>query len=66
MTALTVMDSHEHSVLRLVTGDSAKTLDVLKGLNMCDAEAEVILVELRSYRGRLPRLRGAGRREHQH
>ena len=53
VTALTVMDSHEHSVLRLVTGDSAKTLDVLKGLNMRHAEAEVILVELRNQPGAL-------------
>lgn len=53
VTALTVMDSHEHSVLRVVTGNPAKTLDVLKGLNMRHAEADVILVELRNQPGAL-------------
>src|SRR5579884_759540 len=30
ITGMTVMDSHEHSVLRLVTNDEAKTMAVLK------------------------------------
>ena len=33
VVALTIMDSHEHSVLRLVTNDLPKTLQVLDGLN---------------------------------
>jgi hypothetical protein len=53
VTALTVMDSSESSVLRLVTADPAKTLQVLKGLNMRHAEAEVLLVELRNQPGAL-------------
>ncbi len=53
VTALTVMDSHEHSVLRLVTGDPAKTLQVLKGQNMPCTETEVLLVELRNQPGAL-------------
>jgi hypothetical protein len=53
VTALTVMDSHEHSVLRLVTGDPVKTLQVLKSMSMRHAEAEVLLVELRNQPGAL-------------
>jgi hypothetical protein len=53
VTALTVMDSHEHSVLRLVTGDPAKTVQVLKSMSLRFAETEVILVELRNQPGAL-------------
>jgi hypothetical protein len=53
VTALTVMDSHEHSVLRLVTADPAKTVQTLKGLNMPHTETEVVLVELRNQPGAL-------------
>ena len=53
ITALTVMDSHEHSVLRLVTNDPAKTRQVIKSLGTPHAEAEVLLVELRNQPGAL-------------
>ncbi len=53
VTALTVMDSHEHSVLRLVAGDTARMLAVLKTLGTPHAETEVILVELRNQPGAL-------------
>jgi hypothetical protein len=53
VTALTVMDSHEHSVLRLVTSDTPKTLQVLKVLGFRHAETDVILVELKNQPGAL-------------
>ena len=53
ITALTVMDSHEHSVLRVVTNDPPKTVQVIKGLGTPFAEAEVLLVELRNQPGAL-------------
>ena len=51
--ALTVMDRHEHSVLRLVTDDSAKTAKVVAGLNTPCQESEVLLVDLRNQPGAL-------------
>ena len=51
--ALTIMDSHEHSVLRLVTSDAARTMAVVDSLNANHTEAEVLLVELRNQPGAL-------------
>ena len=51
--ALTVMDSHESSVLRLVTGDLAKTVQVLRALSTPYTESDVLLVELRNQPGAL-------------
>jgi hypothetical protein len=53
ITAMTVMDSHEHSVLRFVTGDIQKTRQVLKGMSTPHAEADVLQVELRNQPGAL-------------
>ncbi len=53
VTGMTVMDSHEHSVLRVVTSDLAKTAQVLKDLNTPFTETEVLLVELRNQPGAL-------------
>ena len=53
ITALAVMDSHEHSVLRLVTSDPAKTAQVLNSLGARHAESDVLLVELRNQPGAL-------------
>jgi hypothetical protein len=53
ITALTVMDSHEHSVLRVVANDLDKTAQVLKGLSIPHAETEVLLVELKNQPGAL-------------
>jgi hypothetical protein len=47
VVALTVMDSHEHSVLRLVTEDLPRTIQVVKGLGLRHVESEVLLVELK-------------------
>jgi hypothetical protein len=53
VTALSVMDRHEHGVLRLVTDDPAKTTQVISSLNTPYTEAEVLLVELRNQPGAL-------------
>src|SRR5947209_11286456 len=51
--ALTIMDSHEHSVLRLVTNDMPKTVQVLDGLNAQHTQSEVLVVDLRNRPGAL-------------
>src|SRR5438093_1481672 len=56
VVAMTIMDSHETSVLRLVTNDLAKTREVLRGLNASHAEAEVLMVDLRNHPGALARV----------
>src|SRR5262245_52758621 len=53
VVALSIMDSHEHSVLRLVTNDLKQTAQVLKSLNTHYTEAEVLMVELRNQPGAL-------------
>ena len=53
ITALAVMDSHEHSVLRLVTSDPSKTVQVLNSLGARHAESDVLVVELRNQPGAL-------------
>lgn len=53
ITAMTVMDSHERSVLRMVTTDPAKTGQVLKSLATPFAETDVLVVELRHQIGAL-------------
>src|ERR1700732_515172 len=53
ITALTVMDSHEHSVLRFVSNDMAKSTQVLKDLGTPHAETDVLTVELRNQPGAL-------------
>ncbi|MBV9125030.1 MAG: ACT domain-containing protein [Planctomycetes bacterium] len=56
LLALTVMDSHEHSVLRFVPSDHSRTLPVLKDLNIPYTEADVLQVELRNQPGALARV----------
>jgi hypothetical protein len=56
IVALTVMDSHEHSVLRLVTNDQARTQQVLQSLGSRYTESDVLLVELRNQPGALARV----------
>jgi hypothetical protein len=56
ITGLTVMDSHEHSVLRLVTSDASKTIQILKQLGTPCTESEVLLVELRNQPGAIAHL----------
>jgi hypothetical protein len=64
VVALTIMDSHEHSTLRLVTSDLPKTLEVLKGLNASYAETEVLMVDLRNQPGALAHVCGQLAGEH--
>ena len=54
--ALTVMDSKEHSVLRLVTDDIAKTKSVLAALGTPFQEAEVVIVEMDNRPGSLAKV----------
>jgi hypothetical protein len=53
LVALTIMDSHEHSVLRLVSDDVDKTRRVIKSANMPFTETDVVVVELRNQPGAL-------------
>ena len=53
ITALSVMDRHEHSVLRLVSDDPARTAQVMQALNTPYTEADVLAVELRNQPGAL-------------
>ena len=53
IVALSVMDKHEHSVLRLVTDDPAKTTRIIQTLNTPFTEADVLMVELRNQPGAL-------------
>ncbi|GIW82293.1 MAG: acetolactate synthase [Gemmatales bacterium] len=53
ITGLTVMDSHEHSVLRMVPSDVDGARKVLKSLNAPFTESDVLLVELRNQPGAL-------------
>jgi hypothetical protein len=51
--ALSVMDKHEHGVLRVVTDDAAKSAQVIQAMNTPCTESDVILVELRNQPGAL-------------
>jgi hypothetical protein len=53
LTALSVMDSHEHSVLRLVADNVPRTVQVIDSLGIPHAETDVVLVELRNQPGAL-------------
>ncbi len=51
ITALTMMDSMEHGVLRLVVDDSARTRDVLGGLGVPTSETDVLAVPMSNHPG---------------
>lgn len=51
--ALSVMDRHEHGVLRLVTDDEARTAKAMQDLNMHFTESDVLAVELKNQPGAL-------------
>jgi hypothetical protein len=53
LSALTVMDSHEHNVLRCVLDDRDKARHVLNSLGMPFAETDVLSVELKNQPGEL-------------
>ena len=54
--ALTVMDSQEQSVLRLVTDDIARTKEVMNRLGSPFTETEVLRVEMQNRPGALARV----------
>jgi len=56
LTAMSVMDSHEHNVLRLIPDDLARTRQALKALGTPYSESEVLAVELRNQPGALARV----------
>ncbi len=56
LTALSVMDSHEHNVLRMVPDDIAKSRQVLKAHGIPYNESDVLAVELRNQPGALARV----------
>src|SRR6202022_232125 len=53
LTALTIMDSHEHAMLRFVADDLARARQVMKGLGTPFTETDVMVVELRNQVGAL-------------
>lgn len=53
LVALSIMDSHEHSVLRLVVDNADKTRQVAKTFNFPCTETDVLMVELRNQPGAL-------------
>lgn len=62
--ALTMMDSAEHGVMRLVGSSSAKIHDVLKRLNMQYNETEVLCITLSNKAGALADVAGKLAAEH--
>jgi hypothetical protein len=53
LVAMSVMDRHEHGVLRFVADDHARTTLALQALNTSFTESDVLLVELRNQPGAL-------------
>ena len=53
ITAMTVMDSHEHSVLRVVTNDLDRSRQTVRALGAPCAETDVLVVEMRNHPGAL-------------
>ncbi len=56
LVAMTVMESNDQRVLRFVTSDLPKTVQVLRDLGTRHAENDVIVVELRNHPGALAHL----------
>src|SRR5438128_12553560 len=53
IVALTVMDSHEHNVLRFVVDELDRARQVLKDMSIPNALVEVMQVDLRNQPGEL-------------
>jgi hypothetical protein len=53
LVALSVMDRHEHGVLRFVSEDEAATAKALKDMNAQFTESDVLAVELKNQPGAL-------------
>jgi len=64
VVALTLMDSVEHGVFRLVAEDPTRTRDVLKKLNLPTTETEVLAAEMPNRPGAMADLCAALNSEH--
>jgi hypothetical protein len=64
VVALTLMDSVEHGVFRLVAEDTARARDVLKALNLPTTETEVLAAEMPNRPGAMADLCSALNSEH--
>ena len=64
IVALSVMDRHEHGVLRLVSEDEAATLKALQSINAHCTESDVLAVELKNQPGALAHVCGRLAEEH--
>jgi hypothetical protein len=53
IVAMTVMDSHENPVLRIVVDDPRRARSCVRELNMSPTETDVVVVELRNHPGAL-------------
>ncbi len=56
IVAMTMMDSVEHGVLRLVTAQPAKTREALKGLSLQVSESDVLCITLSNRAGALAKV----------
>lgn len=64
IAAMSVMDSHERTVLRLVLNEDQKTKQVLKSMSTPFTEADVLVVEMRNQPGALAHVCGLLAGEH--
>ncbi len=64
VVALTLMDSVEHGVFRLVAEDPGRARDLLKALNLPTTETEVLAAEMPNRPGAMADLCGALNSEH--
>jgi hypothetical protein len=64
IVAMTLVDSQEHGVLRLVSEDAAATREELKRLNLPMTETEVLCLELNNRPGALADVAGLFGRNH--
>lgn len=53
---MTVSDTVDHAVVRMITSDPDKAMDVLESAGMLVVESEVLVVELTNRRGALEQL----------
>lgn len=53
LVALSVMDRHEHGVLRIVPEDEADAVKILQDINVHFTESDVLAIELRNQPGAL-------------
>ena len=53
IVAMSVMDSHDNQVLRIVVDDPARARTCVRNLNMAPNETDVVVVELRNHPGAL-------------